>query len=230
MKINAVTSELMAEIDKRAQVEFGIPEIVLMENAGRSVYEAIASEYPSLAHERIAVFCGKGNNGGDGFVIARYLMEGKPEKLVVYIPGKGRSKEGPASANLGMIRKIGVEIKVFRDFLKDDSKNLTIGVDAVFGTGFKGELGEEYSETAAKINSLALKVFAVDIPSGLDATTGKASKNCIRAYKTITFGLPKKGFFENDGPSVSGEIVLRNIGFPGKLLDEYAQALQPGPK
>jgi len=209
----------MSEIDRKAREDYGIPAIVLMENAGRSVAESILSDTGTLHNQRISIFCGKGNNGGDGFVVARYLANGSPEKLVVFVSDEKHIKEGPASANFHIIRRMGVSITPLDLFLQGKyGEEFTVSVDSVFGTGFKGELPPEYTALGTKINASAAKRYAVDVPSGLDATTGIASKNCLIADKTITFGLPKNGFYIKDGPSVCGEVIIRNIGFPQALL------------
>jgi len=210
----------MSEIDRKAREDYGIPEIVLMENAGRSVAECMLSDTGPLQNERIAVFCGKGNNGGDGFVVARYLANESPEKLVVFVSDEKHIKEGSSSTNFHIIRRMGVSIAPLDFFLQDKhGEEFTVSVDSVFGTGFKGELPPEYAALGVKINASAMKRYAVDVPSGLDATTGIASKNCLIADKTITFGLPKAGFYLEDGPSVCGQIIVRNIGFPKALLE-----------
>ncbi|MFH1305269.1 MAG: NAD(P)H-hydrate epimerase [Candidatus Omnitrophota bacterium] len=222
MKSNGVTAEKMAEIDRRAQDDFGIAQIVLMENAGRAVAEIILAENSPAKTSRIALFCGKGNNGGDGFVAARHLFNEHPGCLVVYAPDASDIKPGAASDNFRVVRKMGIDIRPMRSFLRqrEKEKDYTVAVDAVFGTGFRGALPEEYAEAWRYVNASDMKVYAVDIPSGLDATTGAAAESCIKAHKTITFGLPKKGFFVADGPHVCGEIVTRNVGFPSVLLEE----------
>jgi NAD(P)H-hydrate epimerase len=223
MNPKAVSSQQMAEIDRRAQDEFGISQDTLMENAGRSVVETLISDFPSIKNERIAIVCGKGNNGGDGFVVARLLQKEKPELVTVFAVGAGSMKEGSALRNFELLRGAGTEILPLSEIFttKTDMGVYTICVDALFGTGFRGELPEEYSRLGEVLNSLSLKRYAVDIPSGLDSTTGVAAKNCFKADKTVTFGFPKKGFYLKDGPEVCGEIMIKNIGFPETLLKEY---------
>jgi NAD(P)H-hydrate epimerase len=223
MKPKAVTAHQMAEIDRRAQDEFGISQDSLMENAGRRVAEAVISDSPSIKNERIVIVCGKGNNGGDGFVVARLLRQEVPERLTVFAVGAESRKEGAALHNFELAREAGIKILPIYKILTPEAglEDYTICIDALFGTGFKGELSEEYSRLGEALNSLACRRYAVDIPSGLDSTTGIAAKNCFKADKTITFGLPKKGFYLEDGPRVCGEIILKRIGFPETLLKEY---------
>ena len=110
----------------------------------------------------------------------------------------------------------------FGDFLSDQrNERSAIMVDAVFGAGFRGEASGIYGDILKKMNLCGSDVFSVDIPSGLDATTGRACCGAIKARTTVTFGLAKEGFFINDGPSVCGHVVVKNIGFPEELLDEY---------
>ncbi|MFH1846726.1 MAG: NAD(P)H-hydrate epimerase [Candidatus Omnitrophota bacterium] len=212
----------MARIDKEAQEEYGIDQAVLMENAGQSVAVAIFEDFPSIKDQKISIFCGKGNNGGDGFVIARYLANESPARLIVYAMDVENIKTGAAYENFNIVRKMGIDIRTVKDFVfGNTAEDFSIGIDALFGTGFKGEFKGECVLLAKKLNSLERRFFAVDIPSGLDATTGIAANDTIKARKTITFGLPKKGFYLNDGPFVCGEIIVKNIGFPVSLLKRY---------
>lgn len=213
----------MSEIDRRAREEYGISQTLLMENAGKSVAEVVLNDYPSLEKERIACFCGKGNNGGDGYVVARYLAFKKPQELIIYAVDADKIKAGAANDNYILARERGIKIYPLEQFFLIDEKKefFTIAVDALFGTGFKGELPDFCITLGKKLNSLNIKTYAVDIPSGLDATTGLAVKYVPKAKKTITFGLTKKGFFIKDGPSVCGEVIVKDIGFPQKLLSEY---------
>ena len=218
-----VSAGIMSEIDRRAQEEFGIEQAFLMENAGRAVAEAVITDIESLENERIAVFCGKGNNGGDGFVAARHLANHGVGDLVVYTIYQGSIRVGSAEDNLILAKNMGIKIKPIENFTSraDKEANFTIAIDSVFGTGFRGELPEEYRTVFSRINSSNSRLYAVDIPSGLDATTGYAAPGCIEAHKTITFGLPKIGFFCGDGPEVSGEISIKDIGFPAALIQSY---------
>ena len=224
MKPIGVTAQEMAEIDRRAQEEYNIPQAVLMENAGQAVAEVILSETPSIKNEKIACFCGRGNNGGDGFVLARLLAKESPMRLTAYASGAEKMKKGAARDNFLAAKEMKIEIKPLEDFLSLEARadEYTISVDAIFGTGFKGELPEECKALGKTLNTSSLKKYAVDIPSGLDSTKGIASEGCLRAEKTITFGLPKQGFYREDGPEVCGEIIVKNVGFPEELLKEYA--------
>jgi len=218
-----VTAFEMSEIDRKAQEVYGIPQATLMENAGRSVAEEIIKDLVSLEKESIAIFAGKGNNGGDGFVAARYLSEKTPRKLMIYTVSNDLPKSGAACGNFTRAKELGLIIRPLKDFLslnKNDA-SFTIGIDAIFGTGFIGDLPEECENLGKKLNSSNIKIYAVDIPSGLDATSGKAGENVPKAQKTITFGLPKQGFFTKAGPDLCGKIIIKDIDFPQKLLKQY---------
>ena len=211
-----VTAQEMAEIDRKAQEIYGIPQKILMEDAGTAVFQTILSDTPNIKNEKIAILCGKGNNGGDGFVIARKLAEKYPQRLIVFVVDKNNIREGSSLDNFKIIQDLDVDIQKIEDFLLDE--DFTVLIDAIFGTGFKGSLPEIISSIGEKVNSLNCKKFAVDIPSGLDATTGKASKNSLKSDKTITFGLSKYGFYIEDGPDLCGEVIVEEIGFPEDLL------------
>lgn len=221
---HAVTAEQMAEIDRRAQEEYGITQAVLMENAGLAVAKEILEDLgsaPASGHPlptRIAVLCGKGNNGGDGFVAAR-LLNASGANITIFAAAIGGVKKGAAADNLMKVQELALDIRLLDDFLPE---GFDIAVDAMFGTGFKGELNGVYANAGAALNSSEIRVYAVDISSGLDATTGYASKNTPQAFKTITLGLPKNGFYIKDGPRISGEILVKDIGFPQELLREYS--------
>ncbi len=218
-----VTAFEMSEIDRKAQEVYGIPQATLMENAGRSVAEEITKDLVSLEKESIAIFVGKGNNGGDGFVAGRYLSEKTPRKLVIYTVSNEPPKSGAALKNFTKAKESGLIIRPVKDFLSlnENDISFTIGIDAIFGTGFKGNLPTECESLGKKLNSSNIKIYAVDIPSGLDATSGSAGENVPKAEITITFGLPKQGFFLKAGPNLCGEIITKDIGFPPKLLRPY---------
>lgn len=221
--MKAVTAFEMAEIDRIAQDEFGISQSYLMENAGRSVAREIISDIPDIDSLSVAVLCGKGNNGGDGFVAARYLREKKPRELTVYISDPDNIRSGSPIDNFKKILDSGMRIRPVQDLLFSANERISIDifVDSLFGTGFKGKLPEEYRGLSDRLFTAGTTVYSVDIPSGLDATSGEAPGGFFKAFKTITFGLPKKGFYLGKGPQASGEIVIADIGFPAELIDRF---------
>ena len=217
--MKAVTSEQMKRIDRLAEEKYGIPSIVLMENAGRKSAEEILKKFNK---GKAALFCGRGNNGGDGFVCARYLKNAGI-KPVVFLVSKYRDiKNRNPHANLSIIKKMGIKIQTIDSETK--IKNVTRGfgfdfiVDAIFGIGFKGSLTGHIAKIVDFINKTKKPVFSLDVPSGLDATSGKIEGPCVVAFRTITFGLPKKGFFKKKAKRYLGKLIVKNIGFPRGLL------------
>jgi len=220
--IKTVSAETMSEIDRRAREEFGIPEAVLMENAGKSVADFLLDQM-DMKNEKVAILCGKGNNGGDGYVVAKHLKHACPIELAVFAVEPDKVKAGAARTNFEIALSEGVEVNEI-DRIGESRKTLTgftLIIDAVFGTGFRGDLSGDIRKIMRFFNDQSIKRVAVDIPSGLDSTTGAASADCLRADHTITFAFPKTGFYINDGPSVCGSIHVRDIGFPEALLKEY---------
>ncbi|MFC1509577.1 NAD(P)H-hydrate epimerase [Candidatus Omnitrophota bacterium] len=198
----------MQELDRKTIEDIGIPSIVLMENAGRAVSKAVVSEFNKPSGKEIAVFCGTGNNGGDGFVSARYLIR-HGFKVSVYIIGKkSRIKNDPLT-NLKKLETLDIKIEEVSS-VKDFKADLII--DAIFGIGLKGEVNGAARSIIADINKKGLPVLSVDVPSGLDADTGIVLGDAVMAKKTITMQFPKKGFYINKGPEHTGEIIVADIG------------------
>lgn len=182
--------------DRLAQEKFKVPSIILMENAGRSVAEIALTMGTSFL-----IVCGKGNNGGDGLVAARHLIN-HGRKVKILLLGE---PQGDAKINYEILKKMKA------CFVKKFSE-ADVVIDAVFGIGLSSEVKDPYKSTIKKINSLGKPVLSVDVPSGLDATTGKILGTAVSATKTVTFVAPKTGFYKNDGPKVCGEIIVRDIG------------------
>ncbi len=219
--MKTVDADEMRAIDQEAQERYGIPELLLMENAGREAAEALLEGFPGK-EGKVAVFCGKGNNGGDGFATARHLLL-REIPVVVFFIGKEENLNGSAKTHFEMlvrwrclIRQTLTPTDLQKGVIQEGP--FAMAVDALLGIGLKGEVREPYHGSIEIVNRLPCPVLSVDIPSGLCATTGRILGGCIQAERTVTFGLPKKGFFLKDGPSVTGELVVRNIGYPRELL------------
>jgi len=215
----AVTASQMKTIDALAQEKYGIPSLALMETAGQESAEEMLKMFKK---GRVALFCGKGNNGGDGFVCARYLKKAGIEP-VVFLVSKYRDIKNPdPRANLSRIKKMGIKIQTIDSEAK--MKNITkrfdfdFIVDAIFGIGFKGALTGHVAKVVDFINETKRPVFSLDVPSGLDATSGRSKGPCVVALRTVTFGLPKTGFFKKEAKKYLGKLIVKNIGFPRKLL------------
>ncbi|MBM3253330.1 MAG: NAD(P)H-hydrate epimerase [Candidatus Omnitrophica bacterium] len=219
--MRSITTNQMKQIDKKAQGVYGIPGIILMENAGINIaYQAI--EMLKNKPKKICIFCGKGNNGGDGFVAGRHLFN-EDFKIKVFLVGEYREVRKEARVNLNILLKMGIEIYELsnffnRIFIKKNLAHTSLIIDAIFGTGLKGKMPYATSEIIDMINLSKRPVLSVDIPSGLDADTGEILGGCIKATKTITFGLPKKGFFKGKGPLYTGRVIISKIGIPQVLL------------
>jgi NAD(P)H-hydrate epimerase len=207
-----VTREEMQEIDRRAVEEYGIPAETLMENAGRAVADAVADRI-SPACPVVAV-CGRGNNGGDGFVAARILAERGYEVEVLAL-GKSYDPSTAAGRNWERVR----EVLPFVGRLK--TRPMAVLVDAIFGTGLSRPVEGRERDLIREMNALDRRWFpvvAVDIPSGLDANTGKPLGAAVEASATVTMALPKSGFKSAEARRHLGELIVADIGFPPELL------------
>jgi len=216
-----VTSESMRAIDSECINNVGIPGLKLMENAGVGTARFIEREMKPLAGRRITVVCGKGNNGGDGFVIARELGS-RGASVGVYLAGHRDDVAGDARVNLDRLgREAVVELTDGRSIggLVQAMTTSDLVVDAVFGTGFEGVPRGLSGTVIGQINLSARPVLAVDVPSGLNATTGVAEGECVRATWTCTMGLPKTGFYLHPGKAWVGEVHVVDIGVPPSVIE-----------
>jgi NAD(P)H-hydrate epimerase len=207
------------ELDRRAIEEFGIPSLVLMENAGRGITELLVS---LGVQGRVVIFCGKGNNGGDGFVIARHL-DGRGLPVRVLFFGRPEDLPGDASANYHILLKSGISLKTWDGNVDEAALTgeLAAGawvVDALFGTGLRGPVKTPFDRIIAAVNSCSARVLAVDIPSGLDSDTGQPLGPTIRAHHTATLVARKKGFNEPAAQAWLGQVQVMDLGLPRKLL------------
>ena len=236
-KMKTVTVRQMREIDRKAIEEYGIPSIALMENAGRRVANEAARLLPSGRNGAVAIFCGKGNNGGDGFVAARHLIN-RGIKARVYLVGKGEEvhpvrnfvshsgkngifngAKGDALINLNVLLKMNRKMEPLsaQEHLRKAEKKIArsdLLIDAILGTGTRGKIKGFLKELIDFLNETGKPILSVDVPSGLDADTGRVLGSCLKAGKTVSFAFAKKGFFLCDGPDYTGEVVVADIGIP----------------
>lgn len=220
-----VTSEEMRALDQGAIKEYGIPGLILMENAALGVVKLIREFLGILKGKKITVIAGKGNNGGDGFAIARHLINNGCE-VKVLILGNPEVIKGDARVNLEILNKMGN--KVF-PIVNPNSLNIVkvalgysdLIVDAVFGTGFKGAIEGHGASIIELVNSFQKPVIAVDIPSGLEADTGQVLGPCIKATQTVTFALPKLGQILQPGYNYCGQLHIVDISIPENLISKY---------
>lgn len=229
MKISS--AEQMKQIDAQAINDFGIPEIALMENAGREV----ANEAIALCQERdyekqsFCIIAGCGNNGGDGFVAARHLINNRA-KVKIFLLGNLEHFTPSAKTNYDIL--VNMKAEIYHIISERDWNRLQIAItfsdciiDALLGTGIQGELREEVKKCIKIINTSKRPILSVDMPTGVNADTGKVESEAVKATETITLGLPKIGLITYPGSTYAGKIIVKTIGIPNELLtkDEIKQ-------
>jgi hydroxyethylthiazole kinase-like uncharacterized protein yjeF len=215
-------------VDAWAIEEMGVPSVVLMENAGRSCVEVVIEKLANGPDASVCIFCGTGNNGGDGFVVARHLAN-RGVKVKAIICGDPSKIKGDAKINFEIIKNMGIQVQAVEDDSADLAKiiaGLSAGcdlvVDALFGTGLSGELKPTAVKLIEAINALDKKIVAVDIPSGLDCDTGKALAAAIKAIATVTFVALKRGFTNPEALRFTGEIYIASIGIETRSQNSEA--------
>jgi NAD(P)H-hydrate epimerase len=222
--MDIVTAAEMRVIDRRAMEEFGIPGIVLMENAGL----AVAAAARRAGAGKAVILCGPGNNGGDGLVAARHLRN--QQEVAVWLSAPPESYRGDALTNLKILLKLGHPLQLLSDpdgpaRLAADLAGAGVVVDALYGTGMTREITGTLAGVIRLVNSCTSRVLAVDIPSGVCADSGRIPGAAVRAGRTITFGLPKYGLFLFPGAACAGNIEVADIGLPPQLLGGHALRL-----
>jgi hydroxyethylthiazole kinase-like uncharacterized protein yjeF len=215
-----VTASQMRNIDQKTIQGVGIPGLELMEKAGEGTARVAREMLGEPEGKVVAIFCGAGNNGGDGFVVGRCLSQWGAQ-VELYLTAKKSAVKGDAKTN--MERAVGLDLPV-REILGGKQIPAQIKadliVDAFFGTGFQGEIEGYVKDLVELINSSRIPVLAVDIPSGLHADTGEFRGACIRADRTATMALPKIGHFFFPGKEISGKVSVIDIGVPPKVVEE----------
>ncbi len=222
--MKVVTAEAMHRLDRAAIEEAGIPGMVLMENAGRGAAGEILRSYPRIAGGKAAVVAGKGNNGGDGLVIARYLIN-RGCAVTVFLLAPPEGVAGDARANLEILRRMKGDIREVggREAWGKARPELAacgLIVDAIFGTGLSSEVSGLAREVIDDINASGVPVVSVDLPSGLHADTGEILGACVRADLTVTFALPKTGLCVYPGAGYAGRVKVVDIGIPAGLIEK----------
>jgi len=217
--VKVVTPLQMRDVDRRAIDGFGVPSSVLMDRAGA----AVAAVALALAEgNRVAVAAGPGNNGGDGFVAARYLADAGFD-VAVHLLGPAARLKGDAAANCKSFVNCGGQLEEYerRRFGRDVGR-AGVALDAMLGTGSRGGLAGPFAEAAAALRRAGGPVVAVDVPSGVDAATGAVPDVAVAADATVTFGLPKIGLLQFPGRGYAGDIHVAAVGYPGAAVDELA--------
>ena len=221
-KCKVMTRDEVRAFDAWAINTLGIPGVVLMENAGRSCAELVADKLKDAAEPEVCIFCGTGNNGGDGYVITRHLIN-RGVKVTVVVCGDLGKIRGDAKINLDILEQMGQSIELLSPAESDIPGKVehfnagsNIIVDGIFGTGLKGQLRDEYNRLIESINACNKPVLAVDIPSGLDCDSGEPLGAVIRAKWTVTFVAVKKGFLSKKAAQYTGEIFVASIGIAAR--------------
>lgn len=224
-----MTRDEVRAFDAFAINDLGVPGVVLMENAGRSCAEAIIERLANTAEPRVCIFCGTGNNGGDGYVVARHLLNSSFE-VVVVICGDYEKIKGDAKINLSILERMGQPIERLSLNDPDLARNVAASasgadliVDALLGTGLRGQVSPQCRLLIESINGLGIPVLAVDIPSGLDCDAGEPLGASIIAEQTVTFVAIKKGFATSEiAARYTGRVTVASIGVePGLQHREH---------
>src|SRR5918993_384183 len=223
-EMRILNANQMREADRRTIQEIGIASLVLMENAGRQVVAAIESLYSDLAERSIAIVCGKGNNGGDGFLVARTLQQ-RGFDVSVFVIGGVAEVKGDARINLEILGRIGQPVVEVADETAWELHGAEIAghdiiIDAMFGTGLTQPLTGFYETVVADINEAGVPIVAIDIPSGMSADTSDVIGDCIDATVTVTLGAPKLPLVLPPAEMKSGEVVIADIGIPLDIFDQ----------
>ncbi|MBW3622676.1 MAG: NAD(P)H-hydrate dehydratase [Armatimonadetes bacterium] len=216
------TAQQMREMDRRAPAEFGVSGLELMERAGLAAYR-VAREMLGSGRE-VLILCGKGNNGGDGFVIARLLQRAgyRPQ---AWLAGSADALDGDAKVNHDRAVRSGVPVREVTDS-PPPLPRADLIVDALLGTGLASDVREPHRALIEAANDSGVPILAVDVPSGLNSDTGQPCGTSIQASKTVTFVMPKVGLALYPGLRLTGEVIVADIGMPEPLRDDPALTME----
>ena len=220
------TRQQVRDVDRAAINEYGVKGLILMENAGRACAREAADMLGETEGRQVVVFCGTGNNGGDGFVVARHL-ENWGCLVRTFLAGRINDvlrRAGDAAVNLEIALNMDIPVSEVNDVAAarsavEETAGADLIVDALFGTGLEREVGEPYRFLINGINELAAPVLSVDVPSGLDCDTGEALGVAVRARRTVTFVFGKAGFARPGSDGYTGEVKVAEISVPRKLIE-----------
>lgn len=220
-----VTAAQMQLLDRRTISEAKVPGQTLMERAGAGVVAAMERAFGSLAGKSVAILCGKGNNGGDGFVVARLVKQKRGRPLVLLMTQATHLVGDAKSMHRRFLKSVGasaLSICPTPEQLENRLRRSDLIVDALLGTGLSAPVAGPYRDAIRAINASGRPVTAVDLPSGLNADTGAVMGEAVRATLTVTFGLPKLGLYLGEGINLAGAVETADIGIP----DSYVEALE----
>jgi NAD(P)H-hydrate epimerase len=213
----------MRDADRRTIEEIGLPSLVLMENAGRQTVAAMEAMYADLAERQVAVLCGRGNNGGDGFVVARTLAQ-RGVSVSVFLVGRVADVRGDARTNLEILGRLGHTVVEIADSQAwelhfSEVSDCTLIVDAIFGTGLNAPVSGLIESVVADVNASGIPVVAIDLPSGLSADSHEPIGPSIEASLTVTLAAPKLPLVLPPADLRAGDIVIADIGIPAEVID-----------
>jgi len=219
--IKVVTAKEMQELDRRAGAEYGIPSLLLMENAGAETVREMVGAFPGLLRSRVVILCGRGNNGGDGFVVARHLLE-RGAAVETFLLARRDDVKGDARVNLEILEKMGAAPKEVTTgegvrALAEPVASADVVVDALLGTGTQGPAKGLFVAAIEIVNRAGRPVVAVDLPSGLSADESEPQGPVIRATLTVTFALPKRCLLLYPAANYAGTVRVVHIGIPSLL-------------
>ena len=212
-----ITGTQMQELDRRTIGEARIPARVLMDRAGSGLVAALEQAFGSTQGKRVIILCGKGNNGGDGFVAARLLhRRGTQVQVLMMSPASELSRDA-AVMYRQFVRTAGksaVHLYTSKSLVSSLLRESDLIIDALLGTGLSSDVTAHYADAIDCINEAGRPVVAADLPSGLHADTGAILGRAVRASLTVTFGLPKLGLYQSHGVDLAGSVSLIDIGIP----------------
>ena len=213
----------MREADRRTIEDIGIPSLVLMENAGRQTVAAMEAMYSDLGERQVGILCGRGNNGGDGFVVARTLLQ-RGVDVAVFLLGRVAEVRGDARINLEILGRLGLTVVEIADSQAwelhfSELSDCTLIVDAIFGTGLNAPVSGLIESVIADVNASGIPVVSIDLPSGLSADSAEPIGPSIEAGLTVTLGAPKLPLVLPPGELRAGDIVIADIGIPAEVLE-----------
>src|SRR5712675_967041 len=210
-----LNSAQMREADRRTVDDIGIPSLVLMENAGRQAVAAMEAMYGDLLERQVAVLCGRGNNGGDGFVVSRTLAQ-RGVDVSVFLLGRVADVRGDARTNLEILGRLGLTVVEIADSQAwelhfSEVQDCALIVDAIFGTGLNAPVSGLMESVIADVNASGITVVSIDIPSGLSADSADPIGASVEADTTVTLGAPKIPLVLPPGETHAGDIVIADI-------------------
>jgi hydroxyethylthiazole kinase-like uncharacterized protein yjeF len=222
--MRVLNTEQMREADRRTIEDIGIPSIVLMENAGRQAVAAMEAAFEELASSHVVVVCGRGNNGGDGFVVARTLIQ-RGVDTSVFLLGSVADVRGDARTNLEVLGRIGMTVVEITNAQEwelhfGELSECDLVVDAILGTGVHGRLTGLLETVVADLNALGVPIVSIDLPTGVSADTPALDGPAVEASMTVTLAAPKIPLIFPPADSHAGDLVIADIGIPLPLLDE----------